>query len=89
MNDFQKSLVEMKIKEAQKKPCLLCGKKSDAVGLFFPSGEFAVKVGQPKGKTRLFVYSLCSRCKKKSDCSEKIDQRILAGVFELNGNKQN
>tara|TARA_R110000868_G_scaffold385800_2_gene653832 strand:- start:915 stop:1184 length:270 start_codon:yes stop_codon:yes gene_type:complete len=89
MNDFQKSLLAMKVKEAQKKPCLLCGKKSDAVGIFFPDGEFAVKVGQPKGKTRVFVYSLCSRCKKKSDCSEKIDQHILAGVLSSSGNKQN
>jgi len=90
MNDFQKSLIAMKIQEAQKKPCILCGKKADAAGVFIPDNpEFAAKIGQPKGKTRLCVYSICDRCHKKSDWMERVEQSMLADVLAATGNKQN
>lgn len=90
MNDFQKSLVEMRIRQAQHMPCILCGKKSDGAGAFIPNDpEFAAKLGQPKGKTRICVYALCSRCQKKKDWMEKVEQAMLKDVLAANGNGQN
>ena len=89
MNDFQMSILAMKVQQAQKKPCMLCGKKPDGAGVFFPSVEFGPKVGQPKGKTRACVYSLCSKCKSKSDWEEKVEQALIKSYLASKGNNQN
>ncbi len=90
MNEFQKKILAMQIQQAQGSPCILCGKRSDGAGAFLPDKEFAAKIGQPKGKLRMIVYALCSRCqRRKKNLMEKVEQQILSDYLAMNGNRQN
>jgi hypothetical protein len=90
MNEFQKNIIAMKIEQAKHKPCILCEKKSDGAGVFIPDAEFAAKLGQPKKKIRLAVYSLCSRCQKKNkNWMDQIEDKILSDYLQHDGNRQN
>ena len=89
MNKFDQALIALKIKQCQSKPCILCGKKSDGAGVFVPDEEFAAKVGKPKNKLRLFVYAICSRCQKKKDWVEMVEDTLLSDTLALRNNVQN
>lgn len=90
MNGYQKKLIEMQLQQVLGSPCMLCGRKSDGAGVFIPDNEFAAKVGQPKGKLRVIVYGVCSRCvKRKKNCAELAEQQILTDYLAMNGSRQN
>ena len=58
-------------------PCLLCGEKPNSVALFYPTEEFAKKIGQPKNKLRIVAYSLCEKCRNIKDSIKKVEEVIL------------
>ena len=89
MNKFDQALIALKIQQCQTKPCILCGKQSDGAGVFVPDDEFAAKVGKPKNKLRLYVYALCSRCKKKKKWMEMVEDSLLVDTMALRKNVQN
>jgi hypothetical protein len=50
--------------------CELCNRRADGVGIFVPKPEFAIKIGQPEGKTRMALYPSCSVCQKNLGTDE-------------------
>jgi len=57
-------------------PCILCGKRTKQIGLFFPNHSQAF--GAPKGKTRVIVYALCEDHPINAETQEETEQRILS-----------
>jgi hypothetical protein len=47
--------------------CCLCKSVAAFIGLFFPTEEFAKRLGQPHNKERYVVYGLCERCQEISE----------------------
>ena len=89
MNKFDQQLIALKIEQCKSKPCILCEKKSGGAGVFIPDEEFAAKIGKPKKKLRLFVYPLCSRCQKKKNFPELVEDILLADTLAKRNNVQN
>lgn len=52
--------------------CLICGLPPDIVGIFEPLDPEAW--GGIKGKTRLFFYHLCTRCRDRENISETVEK---------------
>ena len=46
-------------------------------GVFHPSPAFGKRIGQPAGKLRLVVYSLCDRCHEAAGSRERVEGRIV------------
>jgi len=55
--------------------CLICGLPPDIIGIFQPLDPEAW--GAPKGKTRLFRYHLCHRCRIRPGINEQVEKVIL------------
>jgi hypothetical protein len=89
MNEFNKTLIALKIEQAKNKPCILCERIAGGAGVFVPDEEFAAKVGKPKNKLRLFVYPLCARCQKKKNFPELVEDILLADTLSRRNNIQN
>ena len=56
--------------------CHICGGAPEIIGIFTPDDPGAW--GAPDGKTRLFRYCLCEKCKARSDTPERIEKIIRA-----------
>ena len=55
--------------------CILCGKKSDAMGTFIPEDQEAVQA--PKGKARACFYPICQKCASKPENKPKIEDILM------------
>lgn len=89
MNEFQSFRLKMMLQQCKGKPCILCGVRADIGVALFPDDDFAKKIGQPRGKCRVVVYPICSKCQKKKDASKRAEQEILADYRKATGNQQN
>jgi hypothetical protein len=55
--------------------CLICGLPPDWIGVFQPADPEVW--GAPPGKTRLFLYNLCDRCRTRPGTPEKVEKVIF------------
>jgi hypothetical protein len=63
--------------------CKLCGRAAVMVGAFLPTDpEYARRIGQPEGKTRVALYGLCGGCYAlpKHVRHERVEASLLAGA---------
>ena len=61
--------------------CKLCGAAITRMCVFVPfKQDFARRIGQPAGKTRIVVYGLCDICYVLPDRNERVEAEILDGV---------
>jgi hypothetical protein len=58
--------------------CLLCGEPPEVIGIFQPENPAAW--GAMPGKTRYIRYTLCSKCRAKSDAPENVEAVIRASM---------
>ena len=56
------------------KPCLICGADPAVRACFIPDNPSLY--GAPRGKTRLFPYSLCQRCMERPDKASVVEKII-------------
>lgn len=61
------------------KACKLCARRPvRRLGIFVPTDpDFASRLGQPQGKTRIAPYGLCSACYHLPDRNERIEAKLL------------
>lgn len=77
--------IEEIINKAKKSPCILCGGRSDAWGVFVPEGKKNQELyGALDGKTRALFYALCESCKDSPGCLDRVELTILAGILKSN-----
>ena len=58
--------------------CAICdSNKVRYRAYYIPAPDFAKLIGQPHGKLRRVVYSLCARCKKKENVAHLVETKIL------------
>jgi len=76
MTDITRAPVAPPWLAARRKPfCLLCGRPSTTVNLYFPGK--GTSAAPPAGKNRMIIYSLCDYCSSRLDeLSEIIEARI-------------
>ncbi len=58
-------------------PCILCGKRSQGVGVYEPKDP--AEFGAPHGKTKFYMYPLCDNCYTDQGAVE-VENRILAEI---------
>jgi hypothetical protein len=58
-------------------PCFLCGARAAGVGIYQPTGKLAGRLGQPVGKTRLFVHALCETCGPDPRTPARVELRAM------------
>ena len=61
-------------------PCILCGRLTRDLSLFFPFNQ--ALVGAPRGKERSFPYRMCDECEKTDTALERAEKLILARIAE-------
>ena len=66
--------------EARLTRCFLCGRSAKWRVVFLPTDARVWWDGPaPRpGKVRSFVYGICTRCKRRRDCSDRVENKILA-----------
>ena len=76
MIDISRAAVAPPWLAARRKPfCLLCGRPSTSVNIYFPGKGTAA--APPPGKGRMIIYSLCDHCAARLDeLAEIIEARI-------------
>ncbi len=57
--------------------CALCKGPFTVTALFEPTGPFAKRIGQPKGKKRLLVYGLCQSCSELPNVADRVEEEML------------
>jgi hypothetical protein len=57
-------------------PCFLCGAKAAGAGVYLPTGRLARELGQPAGKSRMFVHALCGTCAPDPRTPARVEERI-------------
>ena len=63
--------------------CSLCRRKyAPYVGIFVPRPEFGPMIGQPAGKQRIVVYSLCQSCMDLPDREKRLEESMVAAFSE-------
>jgi hypothetical protein len=60
---------------ASKRPCLLCRRRPYVAALFFAHDQ--QRVFAPKGKRRGVAYTLCRKCSKRPDATERAETTIF------------
>jgi hypothetical protein len=59
--------------------CTVCLGPADATGVFFPNESFARRIGQPEGKRRILLYSLCDSCAEEPGWQARLEAIFLEG----------
>ena len=57
--------------------CILCGRRSEIVGIFEGSPEDRKRLGEPDGKLRLIGYGLCRACSLEPEIAELVESKIF------------
>ena len=67
---------------AQRAPCIICGARPWCCGVWIPNEEHQKIVYSPKYKLRTLWYTLCRKCHRKKDTTDRVEKILIARVME-------